>query len=278
MNRPLQSIGRVLRKMESEKTKNKRFIKLSGAKNARDLGGIINCEGKKIKEHCFLRSEQLSSLSTVDQSILLGRYNLAAIIDLRTDVERNDAPDVEMTGVKNIHLPVFSSEVIGITHENNIDKRKMLDNLPDMSRLYRTIVTDSRCIESLRKIFEIITQVPDGRSVLWHCTEGKDRCGLVSALFLSLLDVPREEILSDYLLTNISAKKKSDVYYYLIKFLLGRPIEAQKVREIYLAKPEFFFSAFDAIDSSFGSVDRFLKEALGISDETKEKMKKRYLI
>lgn len=39
-------------------------------------------------------------------------------------------------------------------------------------------------------------------SVLWHCTEGKDRCGLLSAVLLLTLGVKRSTIMEDYLLTN----------------------------------------------------------------------------
>lgn len=45
-------------------------------------------------------------------------------------------------------------------------------------------------------------------SVLWHCTEGKDRCGLLSAIILFLLDVSEEDVMEDYLKTNKAAIRR----------------------------------------------------------------------
>lgn len=42
-------------------------------------------------------------------------------------------------------------------------------------------------------------------AVLWHCTEGKDRCGLLSATILFLLDVSEDDVMEDYLKTNKAA-------------------------------------------------------------------------
>lgn len=254
-----------------------RKIKLKGANNARDFGGIVNKEGKTIKEGCFLRSERLSDITDTDASILFGRYNLRTVIDLRTTVEKTDDPDKEMYGVRNFHIPLFPEEVMGITHENNIDKRKMLDDLPDLKGLYRTLVLDPNCVPALRKVFEVITSAKEGEAVLWHCTEGKDRCGLVSALFLFLLDVDKDTVIEDYLLTNEAAEKRARKYSRLVRYLLRQPEKADIVYDMYRAKKEYLDNALDSIEEAYGSIDNFLRDQLGISDETKARMKERYL-
>ncbi len=53
-----------------------------------------------------------------------------------------------------------------------------------MTQLYRRIVTDDFSISQLSRALKKIISCDDG-AVLWHCTEGKDRCGIVSALVLS---------------------------------------------------------------------------------------------
>ena len=62
-------------------------IKLQGAKNIRDFGGIVNREGRRIKEKRFLRSSALDGLTKKDRQILTEDYRLGEIIDLRTDEE-----------------------------------------------------------------------------------------------------------------------------------------------------------------------------------------------
>lgn len=53
----------------------------------------------------------------------------------------------------------------------------------------RDIVTDDYSVSQLKKVFEVIADTDREKAVLWHCTEGKDRCGITSALFLSLMNV-----------------------------------------------------------------------------------------
>lgn len=252
-------------------------IVLKGANNARDFGGIKNREGKTIKPDCFLRSNKLDKLNKNDIETLKS-HRIKTIIDLRTKVEMTDAPDVTIDGVKHIHVPIYSEEVMGITHENNQNKIKMLDYLPDMSKLYSTMVTKDECIAQLKRAFDVITKSDGSGSILWHCTEGKDRCGLVSALFLIMLDVDIETVFEDYLETNVAAVKRSNTLYYLVKYLLRRKEEAEKVREIFLAKREYLAAAINTINEKWGGTDEFIRNKLGVSDEVKEMMKEKFLL
>ncbi len=47
-----------------------------------------------------------------------------------------------------------------------------------------------------------IIENPKNLAVLQHCTSGKDRTGLGSALILLLLGVPEEKVIEDYMLSN----------------------------------------------------------------------------
>lgn len=254
-----------------------RKIKLNGARNARDLGTIINKEGRAVKCGRLLRSAQLQKLSDEDCTILFGRYNLRTVIDLRTGVERADEPDRSINCVRNVHIPIFTEEAMGITHENNTDKRKMLENLPDMRELYALMVTDKNCVAAFKRVFETIAAAKDNEAVLWHCTEGKDRCGLVSALMLFILDVDEEVIIEDYLLTNEAAEKKARKLRFLVKYLLRQSEKADYVYEIYHAREAYIDAALDAIDSTYGSIDSFIENELGITEQIKQKLKDRYL-
>lgn len=250
-------------------------VLLKGASNARDFGGT-QIGSKTVKSDCFLRSNHIGKLSDKD-ILVLKEHKIQTVIDLRTGVERTDEPDREIDGVTNIHIPVFSEAVMGITHENNQNKKEMLEHLPDMTQLYRLIVTDNSCIAQLKKVFAVICSSDESGSVLWHCTEGKDRCGLVSAFFLFLLGADRKTVYQDYLETNATAKKRSDRLYFFVKYLLRKPHQAQLVRQIFLAKEEYLDAALGAVEETCGSIDNFIRDKLGVSDETKEEMRRRFL-
>lgn len=251
-------------------------IKLKGANNARDFGGIKSKDGKTVRENLFLRSNALHKLTEKDIEILK-KKDLKTVIDLRTLVEKDEDPDIEIDEVDYFHIPIFKEEVIGITKENNSDPKKMLDNLPDMSELYKIIVTDEYCVSQIRKVFEIVTDEKREGSVLWHCTQGKDRCGLISAIFLFILGVEKKSVLEDFLNTNISAKKKARLLGSLTFLLRRNRSLAKEVYNIFLAREECFNSAVNAIEEKWGSMDLFIKNQLYISDEKREQFKRKAL-
>lgn len=249
-------------------------IYLKGANNARDFGGIRNVEGKIIKENLFLRSNALDKLTKKDVEVLKAK-NIRTIIDLRTYVEKTNKPNVKIDGVEYIHIPVFAEEVMGITHENNKDPRKMLDCLPDMTELFRVMVSKEECISQFKKVFEVITDESREGAILWHCTEGKDRCGLTSAFFLFLLGVSREEVWKDFDNTNIASVKKARKLGGLTYLVRRDKALAKQVYDIFLAKEEYFTAAIETIDEKWGGIDAFLTNQLGITDEVRERMKRK---
>jgi len=249
-------------------------INLKGADNARDFGGTVNKKDQTIKSKMFIRSNCLYRLTEKDVSILRDEYHLAKIIDLRTDEEVAEKPDITVPGATWIHIPIFNQNTLGITHEKSERKKAAsLSNIPKMTELYKIVVTDEYSISQLKKVFEAITEDTSG-ATLWHCTEGKDRCGIVSALFLALLDVNKTTVTYDYLLTNKVSKKRATKYFWKVLLLTFNFKNAVKIRSVFSADAEYLCAAFDAIKQEYGSVNKFIEKKLGISEETKEKMQK----
>ncbi len=243
----------------------------------RDFGGTVSRNGKHIKSGCFFRSNALNKLSDNDVAKLTGECNIGTVIDLRTDIEIEEKPDVKMPGVEYIHIPVIEGSTAGISHENETDKKAALNNIPDLNELYRSIVTDPYSVGQIKKVFEVLTDDFGGKAVLWHCTEGKDRCGLVSALFLSVLDVGTEEIYNDYLLTNKASSKNAMTYSFFVFLISGSLKKAREIKQVFRAEREYLDSAFSVIDEVYSGVDSFLKNEIGITDEIKAQMKSKYL-
>lgn len=246
-------------------------IKLQGAKNIRDFGGIVNREGRRIKEKRFLRSSALDGLTKKDRQILTEDYRLGEIIDLRTDEEVKGRPDVKMEGVTNYHLSLLNIRLPGISHEKDDEETYKL--IPDMRDLYRKIVGDSFATAQLKEVFSHILNAPEEQSILWHCTEGKDRCGMTSALFLYLLDVDMKTIYEDYLFTNQVAAKKASRFYWMIRIFKRDRNLAEKARAAFIADQSYLEAALDEITQKFGSLDAYLERQLGITPQMREKFK-----
>lgn len=234
--------------------------------NARDLGGLTTTEGKVIRTGCLIRSAGLFEASANDIRKLQEEYRLQTIIDLRTGMEKEERPDRFVPGAVYCPNPIFDERVVGISHE----KEKIdLHAMPGMEELYRMMVTEETCRRNLgnaaRKVFR--QDFSEG-SVLWHCTEGKDRCGLLAAAVLMALGVSREVMMEDYLLTNaVNAPKAQRFYEGMLAAGKSRQ-EAEIIRGVFLAKESYLQSAFDGIDAAYTDDWNFLTEGLGIPEET----------
>ncbi len=255
-----------------------RKIDLEGAKNARDFGGIVNRENRTIKSGCFLRSNALDKLTEGDVDILTSQYKLSKVIDLRTDEEVDQSPDVEMNGVENIHVSLFEAGTVGITYDKESKKSlAMLKKLPNMKKLYAKMLIDEYSLSQIKKVFEMIIANEDN-VMLWHCTAGKDRCGTISALFLAVLDVDRETIMEDYLLTNDFTKIMIEEYHDKIVEMVHNKMLVKKIESMFMVDKKFLNATFATIDKKWGSMDNFIEQGLGITKEMRDQFKGRYLV
>ena len=73
-------------------------IYLEGADNTRDLGGLKTTEGAVIKDKQLIRSNRLSRITQKDKILLETEYHLQKILDLRTPMEVEQEPDLEVAG------------------------------------------------------------------------------------------------------------------------------------------------------------------------------------
>ena len=114
-------------------------------------------------------------------------------------------------------------------------------------------------------------------SVLWHCSEGKDRCGMTAAFLLTALGVERPVIIDDYLMTNETNGPKAEYYHDLVMKEEGDEELAEMVRNVFLAKREYIETAISVIEKDYGSLERYLTEGLFIDLDVIEKFRENVL-
>lgn len=223
-------------------------------KNIRDLGGIKAHNGKTVRNGCLIRSGDLHNATPADLE------GVSEIIDFRTNLEEEKMPDIIPNGKTYRRIPIFNESAAGITREGSISE------VPDMKKLYRAMLTEESYRLQLQEIMRVIFNHDYTKgALLWHCTAGKDRCGIVTALVLTVLGVDRDSIMKDYLRSNEECISESDeVYQRLVA--MGMPInDAEAVKDAFLAKPEFLNAAFDAFDERpliIPATSHFIKSVL----------------
>lgn len=257
-----------MNKKALENQMNSRKMIFEKIQNVRDLGGLETLDGRRISSGLLLRSANLGEATEADVK-KLEEYGLAKVIDLRTVMERQEKPDIIPETVTYLPNPIFDESMLGISHEKETHEKQKQMLIPAMEDLYRMIVTDEVCRRNLGKAAQSVMEhdFAEG-SVLWHCTEGKDRCGLLTVILLSALSVERGLIVEDYLLTNEVNAPKAEGYYQQMLAAGKAEAEAEAVKNAFLAKESYLNAAYAAIEEQYGDMDIYLREGLFLSAET----------
>ncbi len=254
-------------------------INFKRIRNARDFLGIKNSEGRELDPAypggVFIRSAKLDSASGKDISKLIYEYNLCKIIDLRNWEEIKECPDVPIEGVKSYNIQILDASVPGISRETLADeelKKKAIElcggeDKLHMSEMYRNLCRSDKSLSGFKEALQIIMNMEAEEGILWHCSEGKDRCGILSALFLHILGFDMDVIYEDYLASNITAKKNANKQYKIIKLMTRDEEKAALVRSFLIVDRLYLDAFFDEAVKRFGSVDELVYTGLGISKD-----------
>ena len=256
-------------------------IHLQSLPNTRDLGALMTKDGRHILPRKLLRSGSLYHVSLADQDMLLEDYKLSTVIDFRTEAEREQKPDTIMKGVEYYPIPVLDEETSGITQAGTLmDMLTKFDQVPDefICKQYENLVRDEICIKQYANFLDVVLHQKKG-AVLWHCSAGKDRVGIGTALLLYALGVPRKTIKEDFLKTNVYLDNEMQhMVRYLETRMIVTPEIMDKVRLLYKVKGEYLDTTFRTIEKDYGSVDYFMRKALYMNPKTIEALRNKYLV
>lgn len=256
-------------------------LPLQSLPNTRDLGALVTEDGRHILPRKLLRSGEIYHVSIADQEMLTEEYRLRTVIDLRTTAERRAKPDTIMPGVEYYHIPILDEETIGISHEGGL--AEMLLNFGGnaqqyMEKQYESLIRDQFSVKQYARFLDVLLHQEDG-AILWHCSAGKDRVGVGTALLLCALGVPREVICQDFMRTNAYLEGELQ---YMLRFLEARTEVQENVadnlRILFKVKESYIDAVFNAIEKDYGTVDRFLRRALYLTPKAIEDLQEKYLI
>jgi protein-tyrosine phosphatase len=96
-------------------------------------------------------------------------------------------------------------------------------------------------------------------------------------MILTILGVPREKVIEDYLLTNTYVSDHVDSELLEIELKTFFRADSDNLRKINLVEERYIQAAFDTIDSHWGGMDKYLSEGLNLNESDIEKLKSIYL-
>lgn len=268
------------------------FLPVKGIVNARDLGGYTMLDGRIVQSGRLLRAAHLADAT--DEDIRnLERLPVTAIIDFRKEQEKVGKADREVPGARYTSLPVDPSgnamatateeEKKKFSGQKKFDVKKVIvfaafnKKAQAVAReMYPTLLFDPDCQQQFARFFRLVLETENG-AVLFHCTQGKDRTGIASALLLAALGADRETIVADFDATNRVYEKDVRKYSRRVKFWGGKEEEVGVVKAFLGCNTENFIKALDRIDQEFGSLQAYLKGPIGLTDADIQTLRERYL-
>jgi protein-tyrosine phosphatase len=226
-----------------------RLIALEGAVNFRDLGGYATTDGQRTRWRVLFRADGLSELTEPDLAVLR-QLGIRTVVDLRSGYEVEQSRfNVEAHPVEFHHFPFIDQ----LPDVEEWDRRPGL-----LGSQYTEMLDDA--MPQIVGALEVLAG-PEARPAVFHCTAGKDRTGLLSALVLSLLGVPEETVVADYALSGAAMERLRAKL--ILKYPDGKDVIAD-ISEVFSADPDNMVRLFAHLHERYGSVAGYAERA-GVS-------------
>lgn len=248
-----------------------RTAPLAQGSNFRDLGGYPAAGGKHVRWGKIFRSGATPLLSDADLAQVQS-IGLSEMIDLRSVEERQLAPS------RIAHVP-YSAIGYSMMEMMPSDPAKLAAS--GGGELYGEM--PGFLAPHVRLVFNRL--LGDRGPIVYNCSAGQDRTGLVSALVLSALGVPRETILEDYHLSTAMRRPEFEMPRLdpaahgdnpVVKMFAGH--QGSRPKPLKMADGTAYLTyAFAAIDKKWGSVDAYLEKEAGVSAQDIAALRATYL-
>ncbi len=232
-----------------------RHLDIDGFFNLRDVGHYATRDGGTVQPGRLFRCGALHDVPA------LGHLGIRTVLDLRSDTEiERDAkacgPIREQDGVVRVSMPLIPPNV------NGLSVSEYLDSIvgPGISgrRYYKYLEVAGTNIRGAIELFGR----PDAFPAVINCTAGKDRTGVMVALLLDLVGVPRATIVEDYDLSN-RATLQLVKHIQTVSEVEFEPTESDLAR--FGAPPEAMDGMLGSLHEEHGSAEAYLR-GLGVDD------------
>lgn len=175
------------------------------------------------------------------------------IIDLRSQNELDKQPyKVSETNVNYLHLPMYG-KIEGMSNAP-----ELLMQFNSMGEMYVYIIENFS--NNIANVIRYILLNKDDQ-IIFHCSAGKDRTGIVAMLLLEILDAPRDVIIESYVLSETNRQEIHEQIKEEAK------VNGQIIPDyIFQTRPSDIQQLYNYLEGNYGSIKNYLR-AHGIQDE-----------
>lgn len=240
-----------------------RVIAFAGIQNLRDLGGYALGSGGATRWRSVLRSGRVSPAESASLASLV-EMGLLTVLDLRSPgelaYEPNPFSDCAKVTYRNVSLFEALSPIAATRDDGSAF---------DLSARYCDALDG--CRETIAEALSVIAGADEEGMVLFHCSAGKDRTGIVAALLLSLAGVDEDTIVADYALTASVARPLLSL---LREQALARGADIALVERFLSCEPETMRALLAHLNGRYHGAEAYAGR-IGLGGTTVERLRRR---
>jgi protein tyrosine/serine phosphatase len=230
-----------------------RHIHLGSVPNFRDLGGYRTHDGRTVAWRRLFRSAALHKMNERDIARLKQEIGPRAVIDLRRPRDPEKNPELlllEEIGARYYPIPFRPDDRAYLKDEWTANP-----NATNMGEIYLYRISEKPYGKRLVDAIEIIAE-EDNHPLVFHCSAGKDRTGVLAAMVLAAMGIVDDDVVEDYALSAPLMKDIRDR-------MTSDPETAEAVKD----QPEFQWEAsaesmaafLSLLRREYGSADGYLR-------------------
>jgi protein-tyrosine phosphatase len=249
-------------------------IAIDSVPNLRDLGGWPTRGGGRVRRGLLYRSTELGRLAGADMAAFAA-LGIRSVYDLRTKTERSARPDRLPPGTEYVVADVVAdlvdaapAQLFKVATDPQAAEALLGGGKGQalFEKGYREIVSLPSACAAYHRLFTDLTH-EEHRPALFHCTGGKDRTGWAAASLLTLLGVPDDLVMQEYLLTNTELLPAEQPLLDRFKALGGDP---EVLRPAVAVAPEYLQAALDEMRETFGTIEAYFAEGLSVDEAAQQ--------
>ncbi len=245
--------------------------------NLRELGGYETADGAAfVKYGAFYRSGRLCALDEPGRAAL-EQLGIRRIVDFRVahEIEGREDPAIPGAAYRNTPPIAQNSRCFHYTYADLVagSVENAQQSADALCEQYRVMAFGS---QAYRALFAQIAahETP----ILFHCSAGKDRTGVAAALILTLLGVPRETIVQDYLLTRTACAGTIERTFRSLAGMLETHPELYGAVESFISvRQEAIESTLDELARRYPNPDDYFMQELGLRADQITDIRNTYL-
>lgn len=232
--------------------------------NFREISQMPADSGRRIRPGLLFRG---GAVLEAEAAELIMSRGISVVCDLRNSAEATRFPSALRTAGL---LHASDAHDIDIAAPLQLTRDSLStaeDNHAAMVRVYRYLPEIFAPV--FRTSFAALTKAEGG--VFVHCAIGKDRTGVTVALLLSLLGVPRDSVMQDYLVTNAAF---DDIAASMAaRHGTARSWTDPALRPVMVAHEDYL----DAFLTAIGDPVEYYRNHLGFDEAEIARLRNRYL-